>query len=489
MKTSPIYAILLCYSLWERKKERCHMEVHDIADLAGRIGRGLMELVFTTCRVAIAYDWDTFNSKNTDTFQADLGTFPEDKLDALDAVFTPAKRLYEESKNKLTILSYLEHNGLLPTEEDKEKAFEKIKNKTSALAVWCVLNLDPEDIRELTDMVIIDAKSGNKWKTFEMEFATPPGRETVKEHEQEFADNLRLFVNQKEKCADFSHPLAYRVGSRQAFLLKMNDQTVELEEAKKDSSFEWVQFNPSVKLVVTLDDESNRICVHYRNGTHAKTIAERFCNVLFGVGGYKIVGEVHYDLSQFITNPKSNLGSDSKNTVRNVTVVGLPYGGPVVSLDPIRGRFRADTDRRRQEKKNLRKTDADLEDNLKSLAQYYKDSAIALARTIKKDWHKAESAAQKITQQTAADAVGVSDSRISDYLNKKDYEDNDWVLAARFWQGLSVDLQQLSIVADIIQTKLHHKLATIDKMDALSLYTQVLPHFIAAMAVRQRRCV
>ena len=75
----------------------------------------------------------------------------------------------------------------------------------------------------------------------------------------------------------------------------------------------------------------------------------------------------------------------------------------------------------------------------------------------------------------AVRAVGVSDSRISDYLNKKDYEDNAWVLAARFWQGLCVDLQQLSIVADIIQTKLHHKLATIDKMDALSLYTQVLP--------------
>ena len=299
------------------------MEVHDIADLAGRIGRGLMEQVFATCRVAIVYDWDTFNSKNTDAFQAALGTLPEDKLDALDAVFTPAKRLYAESKNKLTIQSYLEHNGLLPTEEDKKKAFEKIKNKTSALAVWCVLNLDPEDVRELTDMVIIDAKSGNKWKTFEMEFTTPPGREIVKDHEQELADNLRSFVNQKEKCADFSHPLAYRVGSRQAFLLKMNDQTVELEEAKKDSSFEWVQFNPSVKLVVTLDDESNRICVHYRNGTHAKTIAERFCNVLFGVDGYKIVGEVHYDLSQFITSPKSNLGSDSKNTVRNVTVVGL----------------------------------------------------------------------------------------------------------------------------------------------------------------------
>ena len=115
--------------------------------------------------------------------------------------------------------------------------------------------------------------------------------------------------------------------------------------------------------------------------------------------------------------------------------------------------------------------------------------AIALSCAMKKDWHKAESAAKEITQQTAAAAVGVSDSRISDYLNKKDYEDNAWVLAARFWQGLRVDLQQLSIVADIIQTKLHHKLATIDKMDALSLYTQVLPHFIAAMAVRQRRCV
>ena len=83
--------------------------------------------------------------------------------------------------------------------------------------------------------------------------------------------------------------------------------------------------------------------------------------------------------------------------------------------------------------------------------------AIALARTMKKDWHKAESAAKEITQQTAADAVGVSDSRISDYLNKKDYEDNAWVLAARFWHGLCADLQQLTIVADIIQTKLHHK--------------------------------
>ncbi len=157
----------------------------------------------------------------------------------------------------------------------------------------------------------------------------------------------------------------------------------------------------------------------------------------------------------------------------------MPDGVPVVSLDPVRIRFKADTDRRRQEKKNLRKTDADLEDNLKSLAQYYKDNAIALARTMKKDWHKAESAAKEITQQTAAASVGVSDSRISDYLNKKDYEDNAWVLAARSWHGLCADLQQLTIVADIIQTKLHHKLATIDKMDALSLYTQVLPHFIA----------
>ena len=107
--------------------------------------------------------------------------------------------------------------------------------------------------------------------------------------------------------------------------------------------------------------------------------------------------------------------------------------------------------------------------------------------SMKKDWHKAESAAKEITQQTAAAAVGVSDSRISDYLNKKDYEDNAWVLAARFWQGLCADLQQLTIVADIIQTKLHHKLATIDKMDALSLYTQVLPHFIVGCG--EIRCI
>ena len=113
------------------------------------------------------------------------------------------------------------------------------------------------------------------------------------------------------------------------------------------------------------------------------------------------------------------------------------------------------------------------------MEQVFTTCRVAIARTMKKDWHKAESAAKEITQQTAAAAVGVSDSRISDYLNKKDYEDNAWVLAARFWHGQCADLQQLSIVADIIQTKLHHKLATIDKMDALSLYTQILPHFIA----------
>ena len=66
-----------------------------------------MEQVFKTCGVAIAYDWNTFNAKNTDAFQAALGNLPEDKLDALDAVFTPAKRLYAESKNKLTMLSAL----------------------------------------------------------------------------------------------------------------------------------------------------------------------------------------------------------------------------------------------------------------------------------------------------------------------------------------------------------------------------------------------
>ena len=167
----------------------------------------------------------------------------------------------------------------------------------------------------------------------------------------------------------------------------------------------------------------------------------------------------------------------------------LPDGKPIVSLDPVRIRFKADTDRRRQEKKNLRKPDADLEDNLKSLAQYYKDSAIALARTMKKDWHQAESAVKKITQQTAAAAVGVSDSRISDYLNMTEYEYNAWTLAARFWRDQCSDLYQLDIVADIIQNKLHHKLATIDKMDALALYTQIIPHFVAEMTARNGRRV
>ena len=162
----------------------------------------------------------------------------------------------------------------------------------------------------------------------------------------------------------------------------------------------------------------------------------------------------------------------------------MPNGVPVLSLDPVRIRFKADTDRRRQEKKDLRKPDADLEDKLKALAKYYKDSAIALARTMKNDWRKAESAAKKIKQETAANAVGVSDSRISDYLNKKEYEDNAWARSARFWHGLCVDLQQLSIVADIIRTKLHHKLATIDNMDAIALYTMILPFLLTQSSLK-----
>ncbi|MBR4653017.1 MAG: hypothetical protein IKO72_06615 [Kiritimatiellae bacterium] len=158
----------------------------------------------------------------------------------------------------------------------------------------------------------------------------------------------------------------------------------------------------------------------------------------------------------------------------------MPDGEPVVSLDPVRIRFMADTDRRRQEKMNLRKPDTDLEDKLKALAQYYKDNALALARVMKKSWHKAESAAKKITQQTAADAVGVTDSRISEYLNNEKYETRyPWAKAARFWQGMCADPQQLSIVADIIRTRLHHKLATIDKMDAVALHAMILPHFLA----------
>ena len=120
------------------------------------------------------------------------------------------------------------------------------------------------------------------------------------------------------------------------------------------------------------------------------------------------------------------------------------------------------------------------------MEQVFKTCQVVIARTMKKDWHKAESAAKEITQQTAATAVGVSDSRISDYLNKNDYENNAWVLAARFWHGLCADLQQLIIVADIIQTKLRHKLATIDKMDALSLYTQMLPYFLESQIMKTR---
>ena len=54
------------------------MKVHDMADLAGRNGKDLMEQVFTTCRVAIVFDWDKFSCKNTDAFQVALGALPED---------------------------------------------------------------------------------------------------------------------------------------------------------------------------------------------------------------------------------------------------------------------------------------------------------------------------------------------------------------------------------------------------------------------------
>lgn len=160
---------------------------------------------------------------------------------------------------------------------------------------------------------------------------------------------------------------------------------------------------------------------------------------------------------------------------------------PVVSLDSVRFRFLTDTGRQRQEKKDLCKPDTTLEDNLKSLTKYYKNSAIALAWTMKKNWHKAESAVKEITWQTAVATGGVSDSRISDYLNKKDYEDNALVSVSRFWPGLCVDPQQLSIVADIIRTWLQHKLVTINIMDTASLYVQILPFFLECQLMKTRQ--
>ena len=156
----------------------------------------------------------------------------------------------------------------------------------------------------------------------------------------------------------------------------------------------------------------------------------------------------------------------------------LPDGKPVVSLEPMRLRFKAESGRRSRDKKQLRPRDADVEDNLKALAQYCKHNALALARMMKYNRHKAETAVKGITQRTAAEVIGVSAPRVNAYLKSSDYENSAWAKAARFWWIVCTDLHQLEIVADIIRTKLHHKQPTIDRMDALALYTEVLPHFI-----------
>ena len=53
--------------------------------------------------------------------------------------------------------------------------------------------------------------------------------------------------------------------------------------------------------------------------------------------------------------------------------------------------------------------------------------------------------------------------------------------------ALSEELASNSVVSDFATTQ-PPQCPTVDKMDAVSIYTQVLPHFIAEMTVRQRRC-
>ncbi|MBR0197143.1 MAG: hypothetical protein IJQ34_03325 [Kiritimatiellae bacterium] len=299
------------------------MQINEIVDLAKSAGTELTKKVILSTGIEIEYDWA---AHKPETFAALLGGMKEsspDDFETIESKFTAIEELKSEPKNRTLMREFLDKVHKLPEDETERKTLLNT-NHTIKVAAYCVSVLDDDELKMLKERTFMNAKRGKDWKNYELEILVKPPDDAVEQHQAKLKDLLKDFVQRREGCAEHAVPLAFRSGTKQVFVLKMDDRPVPVERwAESAKDFNTEMESHSIKLAVTLDDENERLSVHYRKGKKARAIAEIFCNEVLGEECYNITGEVTHDLSYFIKNADAELGGSPDGTIKNVSVVEL----------------------------------------------------------------------------------------------------------------------------------------------------------------------
>lgn len=295
------------------------MQINEIVGLAKSAGTELTKKIILSTGIEIEYDWA---AHKPETFAALLGGMKEsspDDFETIESKFTAIEELKSEPKSRILMREFLDKVHKLPEDETARKMLLNT-NHTIKVAAYCVSVL----VKMLKERMFMNAKRGNDWKNYELEILVKPPDDAVEQHQAKFKDLLNAFVQRREGCAEHAVPLAFRSGTKQVFVLKMDDRPVPIERwAESAKDFNTEMESHSIKLAVTLDDESERLRIHYRKGKKARAIAEIFCNEVLGEEGYSITGEVTHDLSYLIKNVDAELGGSPAGTIKNVSVVEL----------------------------------------------------------------------------------------------------------------------------------------------------------------------
>jgi len=299
------------------------MQINEIVDLAKSAGTELTKKVILSTGIEIEYDWA---AHKPETFAALLGGMKEsrsDDFETIESKFVLIEELKSEPKNRTLMREFLAKVGKLPEDEAERKTLLNT-NHTIRVAAYCVSVLDDDELKMLKERTFMNAKRGNDWKNYELEILVKPSEDAVEQHQSGLMDKLKEFVQRREGCAEHAVPLAFRTGAKQVFVLKMDDRPVPVERWKEsEKDFNTEMESHSIKLAVTLDEENERLSVHYRKGRKARAIAEIFCDEVLGADSYNITGEVTHDLSYFIKNADAELGGSPDGTIKTVSVVEL----------------------------------------------------------------------------------------------------------------------------------------------------------------------
>ena len=299
------------------------MQISDMAAVSKCIGADLTRKVLAKCGIEPDYDWKAHTEESLAKLLGGLAESDRDAYDRIESRFTHIADLKADSKNAKLMLEYLAETNLLPAEAAEREKVLKLRS-TAKIAAYCISVMDDNRIRILRERTIITARRGNDWKNYELELHATISPDCVKSHEAELAECLRKYISTKEGCAEHAVPMSFTTGTKQAFVLKMDDRTTESEEWNETArDFSFIERCPSVKLAVTLDTESGRLAVHYREGKQSRKIGELFCDTALGKENYTIAGEVAYDLSKFLERQSSDFGGSEDGVIKSVSIIEL----------------------------------------------------------------------------------------------------------------------------------------------------------------------